>query len=116
MTLAQVGPLFPIAMAPLFIALSGWNFWRVKHLCRARGRRMVEQRLATLGETPVAIKEVSRAAFFETAGLSAVVIFEVRARTADGDERTYQWAYAPRSFARKTEGLQRLAHGIWIPA
>jgi hypothetical protein len=114
MTLAQFGPLFPAVITPLMIALGGWNMWRLKHLYRARCRRMVEHRLATLGETPVAIKEIPRAAFYETAGLSAAVIFEVRARAADGDERTYQWGYAPRSFSRRTEGLQRLAHGIWI--
>ena len=116
MTLAQFGPLFPAVLTPLFIAVGGWNMWRLKRLYRARGRRAVEQRLATRGETLVAIKEVRRSAFFETAGLSATAIFEVRARTAGGDERTYQWAYRPRVLPWQTEGLQRLAHGIWIPA
>jgi hypothetical protein len=64
----------------------------------------------------IAIEEAPHSAFFETAGLSAVVIFEVRARAAEGDERIYQWAYAPRTFPWETERLQRLAHGIWIPA
>jgi hypothetical protein len=114
MTLHQFAPYFPAAITPLIIGLSGWNVWRLKYAYRKRGRRAVEQLLATRGETPVAISEVPLCAVYETAGLSASTIFEVRARTSDGDERTDKWGYRPRVFPWQTEGLQRLNHGIWI--
>jgi hypothetical protein len=98
------------------IALSSWNIWRVKYAYRARGRRVIEQLLASREESLVAIKELPLSELYDRAGLSAAAIFEVRARTANGCERTYQWAYAPRIFPWQTEGVQRLAHGIWIPA
>jgi hypothetical protein len=119
MTLHQFAPILPVALCSAFaIACSGWTVWRVKFAYRARGRREVEHRLAERGETLVALKETPFSAMTATTGLSTSppVIFEVRARTADGDERTYQWAYEPRVFPWQTEGLKRLAHGIWIPA
>jgi hypothetical protein len=117
MTLHQLGPFVPIATLPLLSALAIWSAWRIRAVYRKRGRRVVERLLTSRGETLVAIKEVRLSALSATAGLSAAVIFEVRARTAEGDERTYQWAYAPRGvFPWQTEGVQRLAHGIWIAA
>lgn len=115
MTLHQLGPLIPLTIAPLVSVLSIWGMWRVRVAYRARGSQMVERLLTSRGETLVAIKDVRLPALSATAGLSGAVVFEVRARTADGDERTYQWAYAPRVFPWQTEGVQRLAHGIWLP-
>jgi len=115
-TLHQFGPWIPAAIAPLLIALSGWNLWRLKYAWRARGRREVERKLADRGETPVAVRELPIGAMQATPGLSAGAIFQVTARTAHGAEQTYEWAYEPRIFPWQTEGLKRLAHGIWIPA
>ena len=117
MTFHQVGPFILVATA-LVSALSIWNTWRLKYAYRARGRQMVDRLLTTRGETLVAINDVPLSSFHEKAGLSAAAaaIFEVHARTAEGDERTYRWAYAPRIFPWQTEGVQRLAHGIWIAA
>jgi hypothetical protein len=116
MTLTQIAALFPLAIAPLFGGLAIWSAWRTRAAYRKRGRQAVERLLTSRGETLVAIKDVPLSALRETAGLAAAAIFEVRARTAEGDERTYQWGYAPRIFPWQTEGVQRLAHGIWIAA
>jgi hypothetical protein len=88
----------------------------VKFAYRKRGRREVERMLASRGETLVALRNLPYGSLPTTTGLTSIVIFEVRARTGDGDERTYQWAYEPRVFPWQTAGLKRLAHGIWIPA
>jgi hypothetical protein len=108
--------LIPAVTTPLVIALSGWNFWRVKYAYRARGRRAVEQMLKARGETLVAIEDVPFCDLPVKTGLSSTVVFEVRARAADGQDRAYQWAYEPRIFPWQSEGVKRLAHGIWIPA
>ncbi len=117
MTLHQFAPIIPVAIASLgAVACSGWIVWRLKYAYRARGRREVERMLASRGETLVAIRDRPFGLLQVTTGLSTSppVIFDVRARTADGDERTYQWAYEPRVFPWQTEGLKRCAHGIWI--
>ncbi|HEY2357850.1 MAG TPA: hypothetical protein VGH86_10400 [Phenylobacterium sp.] len=116
MTIQQFAPLISIACSMLAIAATGWMIWRVKYAYRRRGRREVERMLAGLGEALVALKDVPFSSPLPKTGLSANVIFEVRARTGAGDERTYQWAYEPRLFPWQSEGLKRLAHGIWIPA
>ena len=116
MTVHPFSPLISVAFSALAIVLSSWNLWRVKFAYRRRGRREVERMLASRGETLVAIKDLPYGALPTTTGLNSIVIFEVRARTRDGDERTYQWAYEPRVFPWQSEGLKRLAHGIWIPA
>jgi hypothetical protein len=119
MTLHQFAPILPVAVcSALAVACSGWTVWRMKFAYRARGRREVERMLAGRGETLVAIKELPFSLSQATTGLSTSppVIFEVRAHASDGDERTYQWAYEARVFPWQTEGLKRLAHGIWIPA
>ena len=72
--------------------------------------------LASRGETLVAVKDLPFGSLPTATGLSSLVVFEVRARTRDGDERAYEWAYEPRVFPWQSEGLKRLAHGIWIPA
>ena len=111
-----LSPLVPVATFSLLSGLAVWNAWRMRAAYRRRGRQAVERLLTSRGETLVAIKDVPLSKVRETAGLTATAIFEVRARTADGDERTYRWAYAPRIFPWQTEGIQRLAHGIWIAA
>jgi hypothetical protein len=116
MTLHPFGPWIPAAISPLIIALSGWNFWRVKHAYRVRGRREVQRKLADRGETLIAIRDLPIGVMQATPGLSTTVAFQVTARTAEGAEQTYEWAYEPRIFPWQTEGLKRLAHGIWIPA
>jgi len=116
MTLHPFSPYIPAAISLAVIGLSSWNFWRIRFAYRARGRREVERLLASRGETLVAIRDLPFGEITEKSGLSTTVVFEVRARAADGDERTYQWAYEPRVFPWQTEGLKRLAHGIWIPA
>jgi hypothetical protein len=116
-TLHQFAPIVPVAFtSALAIACSAWSIWRVKFAYRARGRREVERLLASRGETLVALKNLPYGSLPVTTGLSTIVIFEVLARTREGGERTYQWAYEPRVFPWQTEGLKRLAHGIWIPA
>jgi hypothetical protein len=116
MTLHQFGPWIPAATSPLVIALSGWRFWLVKHAHRASGRRAVKQMLESRGETLVALRDLPFCEVPVKTGLSSTVVFEVRARTGNGGERTYEWAYEPRVFPWQVEGLKRLAHGIWIPA
>jgi hypothetical protein len=119
MTLHQFAPIIPVAVcSALAVLCSGWLIWRVKFADRARGRREVERMLAGRGEALVAIKNLPFGLSQVTIGLSTSppVIFEVRARTSDGDERAYQWAYEARVFPWQTAGLKRLAHGIWIPA
>ena len=116
MTTQHFAPLISIACSTLAIAASGWMIWRVRYAHRKRGRQEVERMLASRGETLVALKDVPFSSPLPKTGLSANVIFEVRARTGDGDERTYQWAYEPRVFPWESEGLKRLTHGIWIPA
>ena len=118
MTLHQFAPILPVAITSLgAVACSGWIIWRVKYAYRARGRREVERMLADRGETLVALKDLPFSSLQVTTGLSTSppVIFEVRARTSNGDERTYEWAYEPRGFPWQSEGVKRLAHGIWIP-
>jgi len=46
--------------------------------------------------------------------LSSTAVFHVVTRTADGSERTYEWAYEPRTFPWQSDGLKRCAHGVWI--
>jgi hypothetical protein len=108
--------IIPTVLTPLVIALSGWNFWRMKYAYRRRGRRQVERLLASRGETLVAIEDVPFCDLPVKTGLSTTVVFDIRARTAEGQDRTYRWAYEPRVFPWQTEGVKRLAHGIWIPA
>ena len=116
MTLHQFAPIVPTLLTTLLaVGVSTWSLWRVKTY-RARGRRAVERMLRSRGEALVALKVAPRSAMRPTAGFNAVVVFEVRASTADGLQRTYEWAYAPRVFPWQTEGLQRVAHGVWIPA
>jgi len=115
MTLHQFARLIPLAIAPLISGLATWSAWRLRATYRKRGRQAVERLLKSHGEALVAIKDVPLSALRETTGLSAAAIFEVRARTGEGDERTYQWAYEPRVFPWQSEGLKRVAHGIWIP-
>jgi hypothetical protein len=116
MTIHPFSPLISIAFSSLASACSGLSIWRVKFAYRKRGRREVERMLASRGETLVAIKDMPFSSPLPKTGLTTNVIFEVRARTGDGDERTYQWAYEPRVFPWQSEGVKRLAHGIWIPA
>jgi|GEM_PF-6535086 len=105
-----------VACSTLVIALSGWNLWRIKFAHRARGRRAVERLLSDRGEVLVAIKELPISALRSTSGFAGAVVFQVVGRDPDGAEQTYEWAYAPRIFPWQTECVQRLAHGIWIPA
>jgi hypothetical protein len=114
--LHQFAPLLPLAVAPLFSGLAIWSALRMRAVHRKRGRQQVERLLASRGEALVAIKTVRISPFRPTAGLSAAEIFEVHARRADGEEQVYEWAYEPRVFPWQTEGLKRLAHGIWIAA
>jgi hypothetical protein len=107
--------LFQVAFI-LIMVLSGWNLWRIRRVHRARGRQAVDSLLANRGETLVALRELKVSALPTITGLSSTVAFEVTARSRDGAEHTYQWAYEPRVFPWQTEGLKRLAHGIWIPA
>jgi hypothetical protein len=117
MTFHQFGPIFPAgALSLLAAALSGWSLWRVKFAYRARGRQAVERLLSNRGEALVAIEELPVSVLRSTSGLCGVVIFQVVARTPDGAEQTYEWAYAPGVFPWETEGIQRLAHGVWIAA
>lgn len=117
MTLHQFGPIVPVAVcSALAIVASGWNVWRIKFAYRARGRREVERVLASRGETLVGIEDVPFRDLAVRTGLTSFIAFEVRARTADGGEHAYKWAYEPRVFPWETAGLKRLAHGIWIPA
>jgi hypothetical protein len=117
MTLHQFAPVVPVILSSLVaVAASGWSVWRVKFAYRRRGRREIERMLASRGETLVALKDLPFSSPLPKTGLTTNVIFEVRARTADGDERTCQWAYEARVFPWETAGLKRLAHGVWIPA
>ena len=117
MTLHQFGPIVPVAVcSALAIAASGWNVWRVKFAYRARGRREVERMLASRGETLVAIEDVP---FSRSAGEDRPLTpLDLRGSRPHGRRRRarLQWAYEPRVFPWETEGLKRLAHGIWIPA
>jgi hypothetical protein len=115
MTIHQFAPNIPVALSSLLaVVASGWSLWRVKYAYRARGRREVERMLASRGEILVDIKDLPLSSPLPKTGLSTIVIFEVRARTSDGDERICEWAYEPRVFPWQTEGIKRLAHGIWI--
>ena len=117
MTLHQFAPILPVALCSLAaMALSAWNVWRIKYAHRARGRQAVERMLEARGETLVDLCDVPYSQLPVKTGLSTTVVFAVRARTVDGDERTYQWAYEPRVFPWQSEAVKRLAHGIWIPA
>ena len=116
MTFHPYSPFIPPAISLLAIALTGWNLWRIRYAHRARGRRAVEQILTRRGETLVALTDVPFNHVRVRTGLSSTVVFAVRARTPDGDERTYELAYEPRVFPWQLEGVKRLAHGIWIPA
>jgi hypothetical protein len=117
MTMPQVAPNVVVALcSALAVAASGWSVWQAKYAYRARGRREVERRLASQGETLVGIEDVPFRDLAVKTGLSSTVVFKVAARTADGDERAYQWAYEPRIFPWQSDGLKRLAHGIWIAA
>jgi hypothetical protein len=117
MTLHQFAPIIPAVCSTLAVACSGWTIWRVKCAYRARGRREVERMLADRGETLVALQNRPFSSLQATTGLStSPPVIEVRARTVDGDEHTYEWAYEARVFPWQTAGLKRLAHGIWIPA
>ncbi|WP_372785674.1 hypothetical protein [Phenylobacterium sp.] len=116
MTPHQFASLIAIAAGLLTIVLLIWNFWRMKHAYRGRGRQAVERMLKSRGETLVDLQDVAFGEVPVKTGLSATVVFKVRARTADGDERTYEWAYEARVFPWQSEAVKRLAHGIWIPA
>lgn len=117
MTLHQFGPIVPVAACSILaMATSTWNIWRIKFAYRARGRGAVEQMLKARGETLVDLSDVPFSQLPVTTGLSSNVVFAVRARTAEGEERTYRWAYEPRVFPWQSEAVKRLAHGIWIPA
>jgi hypothetical protein len=116
MTIPPYSPVISVAFSMLAIVASGLSIWRMKYAYRAHGRREVGRVLASRGETLVAIRDLPFTTPLPKTGLSAIVIFEVRARTSNGDERTYQWAYEPRVFPWQSAGLKRLAHGIWIPA
>jgi len=115
MTLHAFGPFIPPAISLVVIALTGWNLWRIKYAHRARGRRAVEQMLRSRGETLVALKDRPFSQLPAGMGLSSTVVFDIQARAADGEERTYAWAYEPKLFPWQSEGVKRLAHGIWIP-
>ena len=115
-TLHPSNAYIPPAISLVVIGLSIWNFWRIRFAYRARGRREVERVLASRGETLLAIKDVPFSKLTVTTGLSTNVVFQVRARAGDGQEHIYEWAYEPRIFPWQSEGLKRLAHGIWIPA
>ncbi|MFL5298539.1 MAG: hypothetical protein ACJ798_19340 [Phenylobacterium sp.] len=117
MTLHQFAPIFPVAIAmAIAVGASGWSVWHVNFAYRARGRRAVERMLESRGETLLALRKLPFREAPVRTGLTSLVVFEVRARTADGEERAYEWAYEPRIFPWQTEGLKRLAHGIWIAA
>jgi len=80
---------------------------------RRQGRKVIEARLAGLGETVV---EISNKPFFGaswgTAGLTGgSIIHRIVSRTAAGEERVREWAYDPTAAG----GLKTFAHGIWIP-
>ena len=115
MTLHALGPFIPPAISLLVIALTVWNLWRIRYAHRARGQSAVEQMLRSRGETLVALKDLPFSKLPAGMGLSSTVVFDIRARGADGEERAYQWAYEPKVFPWQSEGVKRLAHGIWIP-
>jgi hypothetical protein len=116
MSFHQSALLTSYAASLLVIAVSIWRFWWIRHAYRARGRRAVERVLTNRGETLVDLRDLAFSEIPVRTGLSSTVAFEVRARTAGGDERTYRWAYEPRVFPWQSEAVKRLAHGIWIPA
>lgn len=88
------------------------SIWGVS-VRRNRGRKVIEARLASLGETPVEISSKPFcSAAWGTAGLTAgAIVHRVISRTATGEERVREWAYDP----TVTGGLKSFSHGIWIP-
>jgi hypothetical protein len=113
MPLAQIAPLFPSIVALLGGLGIGSALW-LRAVHRKRGRRLIERRLASRGETLVAIKTLPFTSLPIGTGLSSTLIFRILARKPDGEEQTYEWAYEPRVFPWQTDGLKRCAHGIWI--
>ena len=94
------------------VAAALGSMWLIS-LRRRQGRRVIEARLAGLGETVV---EISNGPFYSAAwgraGLTAgAIIHRVVSRTAAGEERVREWAYDPTA----SGGLKTFAHGIWIP-
>jgi hypothetical protein len=114
MAFAQIAPLFPLVIAPLFGGLAIWSALRMRAVHRERGRRQIEQAVARRGETLVAIENLPFSALRMTPGLSSTLIFRVLASGPNGDRHAYEWAYEPRVFPWQSEGLKRCAHGIWI--
>jgi hypothetical protein len=114
MTLHQFGPFIPLAITPLVIGLSIWVGVAVRFAYRTRALQAVLRKLASRGETLVAIRDLKVSKLTTTTGLLSNDVFEVVARTPEGGEQIYEWAYEPRVFPWQSEGVKRLAHGIWI--
>lgn len=113
MALVQIARYLPVVM-PLFGGLAVLGGWRMQVIYRKQGRKQVERMLASRGETLVAIKDLPFSSVPVRTGLSSFTVFQIRARSAHGEEQTYEWAFEPRVFPWQTEGLKRCAHGVWI--
>ena len=113
-----MSPAVPVSMLASLVAIAA-GLWPALYVVRSRrnGRKAVERELARRGERPVQIKPVPLWAIHDRAGLTGSAVFDVDARTADGQPRAYRWAYDPGLItAGGAVRLKRLEHGIWIPA
>ncbi|HEX3888030.1 MAG TPA: hypothetical protein VHW05_11080 [Phenylobacterium sp.] len=76
-----------------------------------RGRAQAESLLARRNEELVSFRTST---FGLRRQLSNQAIFlTVGARTAEGDLRTYHWAYDPYGFGDLNPGLLQRTHGVW---
>jgi hypothetical protein len=109
----HVAPIIASELASLTAIVASmssvWAIW----MRRKQGRRVIEARLAGLGETVVEISNKPRyRASWGTAGLTGgAIIHRVVSQTAAGEERVREWAYDPMAAG----GLKTFSHGIWIP-
>ena len=109
----HLAPIFVSIVCSLAaVAASTSSLWMISAR-RNRGRKVVEARLASLGETVVEIgNRPFDGASGETSGLTAgAIIHRVVSRTTAGEKRVREWAYDPAA----ASGLKTFAHGIWIP-
>lgn len=110
----HLAPIFvSIACSLVAVVASMSSLWIISAR-RNQGRKVIEARLAGLGE---AVVEISNKPFYGaswgTAGLTGgAIIHRVVSRTPAGEERVREWAYDP----TVAGGLKTFAHGIWIPA
>ena len=109
----HVAPIIASELASLTAVVASLSsIWLISSR-RKRGRKVIEARLARLGETVVEISNKPfHGASWGTAGLAGgSIIHRVVSRTAAGEERVREWAYDPTAAG----GLKTFAHGIWIP-